>query len=108
MANKKIKKISEKEIKNIKIQDFNLPAKIINILFEGGIKTVGGLLKKKEEEFRKEIQKSVERDVKIYLILDKIAEKEGLTVKQEESLPAKVLEFLFKEANWEEKGDSKK
>ena len=64
-------------------------------------------IQKKEEEFRKEIQTSVEKDVRIYLIFDKIAQVEGLTVKKEESLPAKVMEFLLKEANWEEKGDLK-
>ena len=57
---------------------------------------------KKEEELRKNLQQPVERDVKVYLILDKIAELENIEVIKGESLPMKVLEFLLKEANWEE------
>lgn len=65
-------------------------------------------IKRKEEDLRKELQKPVERDVQVYLIFDKIAQEEGITVKEGENLPAKVMEFLLKEANWEEKGDAKK
>lgn len=57
---------------------------------------------KKEVEMRKEMRVSVERDVKIYLILDKIAEIEKIEVKEGENLPAKAMEFLLKEAKWEE------
>jgi FKBP-type peptidyl-prolyl cis-trans isomerase (trigger factor) len=56
---------------------------------------------KKEAELRKALQKPVEKDVRVYLILDKIAELEGMSVLQNENLPAKVMEFLFKEAHWE-------
>ncbi len=56
---------------------------------------------KKEAELRKALQKPVEKDVRVYLVLDKIAELEGLTVQQNENLPSKVMEFLFKEARWE-------
>ena len=59
-------------------------------------------IKKREEEIFKELQEAVERDVKVYLILDKIAELESITVEQNENLPAKVIEFLLKEAKWEE------
>jgi len=63
---------------------------------------------KKEKEVHEELQQTVERDVKIYLIFDKIAELEGLQVKEGENSPAKVMEFLLKEANWAEKGNPKK
>ena len=53
MANKKTKKLSEKEIRKIKIQDLNLPAKIINLLSNNGIKTVSGIVKKKEADIAK-------------------------------------------------------
>lgn len=57
---------------------------------------------KKEEEIRTQLEESVEKDVRIYLILDKIAELENIPVKEEENLAVKVMEFLLKEAEWEE------
>ncbi|MCK5214777.1 MAG: hypothetical protein KAR05_05440 [Candidatus Omnitrophica bacterium] len=60
-------------------------------------------LKKKEVELRKDLQKVVEKDVNLYLIFDKIRELENITVKEGENLPTKVMEFLMKEASWEEK-----
>jgi FKBP-type peptidyl-prolyl cis-trans isomerase (trigger factor) len=59
-------------------------------------------LKKKEEEIKKDLQEAVEKDVRVYLIFDKIAQIETIEVKEGESLPAKVMEFLLKEAKWEE------
>ncbi|MCK5580536.1 MAG: hypothetical protein KAJ18_04605 [Candidatus Omnitrophica bacterium] len=59
-------------------------------------------IKKREEEIRKDLQKTVEKDVKVYLVFDKIAELENITVGQGENLPAKVMEFLMKEAEWKE------
>ena len=57
-------------------------------------------LKKNEDEARKEMEKITERDLKVFLILDKIAELEKIEIKEGESLPAKVIEFLLKEASW--------
>ena len=57
-------------------------------------------IEKREEEFRKELQPIVEKDLKLFLIFDKIAGLENIMVKEEESLPAKVMEFLLKEAEW--------
>lgn len=59
-------------------------------------------LKNREEEMRKELQPIVERDVQVYLVFEKIAEAENIQVQEGESLPGKVMEFLFKEAKWEE------
>ncbi len=59
-------------------------------------------IKKKDEEMRKNLKPVAERDVKVFLILEKIAELENITVQGEESLPHKVLEFLLKNANWED------
>lgn len=59
-------------------------------------------INKKEEETRKELRDPVERDVKVYLILDQIAKIENIEVKKGENLPAKTMEFLLKEAKWEE------
>jgi FKBP-type peptidyl-prolyl cis-trans isomerase (trigger factor) len=59
-------------------------------------------LKNKEEEIQKELEPVVERDVKTYLILEEIAKLEKLEVKENEHMAAKAIEFLLKEAKWEE------
>jgi len=60
-------------------------------------------LKKKAEELKVQLEPVVEREVKIFLILDEIAKLENITVTdQNESLPGKVIEFLLKEAKWKE------
>jgi len=56
----------------------------------------------KETEMRKDLRDPVERDVKVYFILEKIAELENIEIKEGENLPAKTMEFLLKEAKWEE------
>ena len=58
-------------------------------------------IQKKQKELHTDLHPSVEKDVKVYLILDKIAELEKLEIKEGENLPAKVMEFLLKEAAWE-------
>ena len=58
-------------------------------------------LNKKDDEMRKELKEPVERDVKIYLIFDKIAHEEHIHIHEGESLSHKVMEFLLKEANWQ-------
>ncbi|MBI5023998.1 MAG: hypothetical protein HZC18_03255 [Candidatus Omnitrophica bacterium] len=58
--------------------------------------------RKKEEEILPQLEGSVEKDIRIYLILDKIAEQESIPVKENENLAVKVMEFLLKEAEWEE------
>ncbi len=57
---------------------------------------------KKEEEWRKDLQPAVERDVKAYLVFDAIAKEEKIAVSEGEGLPNKVMAFLMKEAQWEE------
>ena len=59
-------------------------------------------IKKKEAEILLQLEGSVEKDIRIYLILDKIAEQESIAVKEGENLAVKVMEFLLKEAEWEE------
>ena len=60
-------------------------------------------LKKKEAELRKDLPKVVEKDVKLYLVFDKIREMENILVQEGENLPTKIMEFLMKEASWEDK-----
>ena len=57
-------------------------------------------LNQQDEQLRKELEKPVEKDVQVYLVLDKIAELEKITVNEGESLSHKVMEFLLKEADW--------
>ena len=60
-------------------------------------------LKKKEDELRIQLEGMVEREVKIYLILEEIGKLENITTADpNESVPAKVIEFLMKEANWQD------
>ncbi|HSA30873.1 MAG TPA: trigger factor [Candidatus Omnitrophota bacterium] len=59
-------------------------------------------IQKREQQITKDLKDAVERDVKLYLIFDKIAELEGMEFKEGESLPVKVMEFLMKEAEWKE------
>ena len=58
-------------------------------------------LKKKEEEMRTQLEPVVEREVRIYLILEEIGKLENITATDpNDSLAGKVMEFLLKEANW--------
>jgi FKBP-type peptidyl-prolyl cis-trans isomerase (trigger factor) len=59
-------------------------------------------LKKKEEELRQQLGPIVEKEVKIYLILEEIAKRENIAATENESVPGKVIEFLLKEAKWKE------
>ena len=57
-------------------------------------------IKKNEEQIHKDLEQAVERDVKAYFILDKIAQMEKIEAKENENLPSKVMEFLLREAKW--------
>jgi len=57
---------------------------------------------KREEEMRKTLKVPVEKEVKVYLIFEKIAEQEKISVAKGENMVAKVMELLLKEASWEE------
>ena len=59
-------------------------------------------IEKKIKESDKEIKEAAEKDVKIFLILQKIAEVEKIEAAQGENLSVKVMELLLKEAKWED------
>ena len=59
-------------------------------------------IEKKEAEMREELRKSAQRDIRIYFILEKIAELENITIEKGENLFHKIIGFLLKEAQWEE------
>jgi FKBP-type peptidyl-prolyl cis-trans isomerase (trigger factor) len=51
-----------------------------------------------EKKMREELEPEANSQVKVYLILSAIAKKENIT--QDEHMPRRVMEFLFREANW--------
>ncbi len=57
---------------------------------------------KKKPDIKKDLEQSVEKDIKLFLIFEKIADMEKIEVKEGKQLPMKVIEFLLKEAQWEE------
>jgi len=59
-------------------------------------------IEKKVQEARKELKAAVEKDVKLFLIFDRIAQEEHIEAEQGGNLPAKVMEFLLKEADWKD------
>ena len=59
-------------------------------------------IEKKIKESDKEIRDAAEKDVKVFLILQKIAEIEKIEAAQGENLSVKVIELLLKEAKWED------
>ena len=59
-------------------------------------------IQKKEMELREQLKEAVDRDVRVYLIFQEIAKQENMTATQNENVMAKVMEFLLKEANWQE------
>jgi len=63
---------------------------------------------KREEDMRKNLKGPVEREVKVYLAFEKIAEQEKIPVAKGENMVAKVMEMLLKEADWQESSESKK
>ena len=60
-------------------------------------------IQKKETELREQLKEAVERDVKVYLVFQEIAKTENITVaNKNENIMSKVMEFLLKEASWQE------
>ncbi|MBF0485253.1 MAG: hypothetical protein HQL16_01935 [Candidatus Omnitrophica bacterium] len=92
---------------------FDVPQSLVDRQLEGRLQEFHRRLKaygakdediaKKIEESKKEIREAAEKDVKVFLLLQKIAELENISVEKGENLAVKVMEFLLKEAKWEEK-----
>jgi len=61
-------------------------------------------IESKEQTIREKLKPLALNDVKLYFILDKIAELENIKVDKPEHKTAKVMEFLLKEAKWQEEG----
>ena len=103
-------KIEQEVIKHITAEsDFNLPVSLVERQLKDMIshaKVELALRGVSEEEIRKQEDKlntqlkpeAVQR-VKIYLILEAIAKKENIAL--DDHMPSKVMEFLFREADWQ-------
>ncbi len=61
-------------------------------------------VEKKDEELRKRFKDDAAKSVKVFFILDKIAELENIKIEKEHDLTRTVIEFLLKEAQWQEGG----
>jgi trigger factor len=59
----------------------------------------------KADEFKKELKELAERDIKVFFIFDKIAQQENIKSEKPEMAFKKVMEFLMKEASWQEGGN---
>ena len=54
----------------------------------------------KAEEFKQELKKMAERDIRVFFIFDKIAQQESIKPEKQDTMFKKVMEFLMKEAVW--------
>jgi FKBP-type peptidyl-prolyl cis-trans isomerase (trigger factor) len=90
--------------------DFKLPQSLVNRQLEDMVRqskldlALRGIPKEKIDEEEKNITSHLEsearKQVKIYLILTQVAKQENIPIDQD--MPRKVMEFLLKEADWQE------
>lgn len=91
--------------------DFKLPASMVKRQLEDLVRqakldlALKGVTREKIEEHEKKLseqfQAQAERQVRIYLILSAIAKYENIA--DDDHMSQRVMEFLFKEADWQEK-----
>lgn len=55
-------------------------------------------IEKKEKELEPKLKAQAEEQVKVFLVLDEIAKREQIA--RDDNMPNKVMEFLFKNADW--------
>lgn len=90
--------------------DFKIPQSLINRQLQDLIRqakldlALKGIPRDKIEEQEKALSEKLEpeakKQVKVYLVLAAIAKKENIPL--DDHMPAKVMEFLLKEADWKE------
>jgi FKBP-type peptidyl-prolyl cis-trans isomerase (trigger factor) len=93
-----------------KDMDFKLPQRLVerqleDLLRQGKLDlALRGMPAEKVEEqaggMKQELEPQAKRQVKVYLILSAIAKTENIP--QDDHMTARVMEFLLKEANWQE------
>jgi FKBP-type peptidyl-prolyl cis-trans isomerase (trigger factor) len=107
--NQQRQKIENQVIEQLtKELDFKLPDSLVKKQHEDLLRqtkidlAIKGVPKEKIEEQEKKIAQDLEpeakKQVKIYMILAAIAKKENITV--DDHMPQKVMELLFREADW--------
>jgi len=107
--NQERQRIENELIENItKGLEFKLPAALVERQTQDMLRqtkidlAMRGLPRDKIDEQEKllleKIQPEAAKQVKIYLILSQIAKKENIVI--DDHMPAKVMEFLLREANW--------
>jgi FKBP-type peptidyl-prolyl cis-trans isomerase (trigger factor) len=55
-------------------------------------------IEEQDEKMRKELEPEAQKQVRIYLVLSAIAKKENIPL--DDHMPRRVMEFLFREADW--------
>lgn len=90
--------------------DFKVPQSLVNRQLQELIRhakvdlAMKGFPREKIDEQEKEMAKNLEPEarvqVRIYLVLSEIAKKENIPL--DDHMPRKVIEFLFREAQWKE------
>jgi FKBP-type peptidyl-prolyl cis-trans isomerase (trigger factor) len=92
----------------IKKVDFKLPQGLVKRQLEDMLRqakvdlALKGVERKKieeeDEKMRKDLEPEAQKQVRIYLVLSAIAKKENIAF--DDHMPRRVMEFLFREANW--------
>jgi len=90
--------------------DFKLPASLVNRQAQDLLRqakldlAMKGVARDKIEEQEQailaQVQPQAQKQVKVYLVLAEVAKKEKIPL--DDHMPAKVMEFLLREANWQE------
>jgi len=98
-------------IKNVvDVLDFKLPQSLVKRQLEDLIRqakldlALKGMPREKIDEqdkkFSEELEPEAKSQVKVYLVLAEIAKREKITM--DDHMPRRTMEFLLKEANWQE------
>ena len=104
-------KIEKEIIENITAGlDFKLPQSVVNRQLQDLVRqakldlVLKGFTREKIEEQEKTLTGQLEPEarsqVKVYLVLTAIAKRENIPI--DDHMPRKVMEFLLREANWQE------
>lgn len=104
------RRIEEELIEKItKDLDFKLPQSLVKRQLEDLVKqtkidlAMKGYPKEKideqENEMIKHLEPEAQKQVRVYLVLSRIAKKENIPV--DDAMPRKVMEFLLREASWQ-------
>lgn len=102
-------KVESKIIENlVKGLDFKSPQSLVKRQLEDMLRqakmdlALKGIPREKideqEKKMREELEPEAKNQVKVYLVLSAIAKKENIA--QDEHMPRRVMEFLFREADW--------